>query len=110
MPHPKRAKLQEAGVADVHVQQWYSLLATARTPKAVIEPMEKALQQALQQTLKQTLKLALKQMLSDKAIIKPIEDHAADVQTSTPEQLRALVKSELVKWKGVVQKARLRAD
>ena len=106
MPHPKRAKLQEAGVADVHVQQWYSLLATARTPKAVIEPMEKA----LQQTLKQTLKLALKQMLSDKAIIKPIEDHAADVQTSTPEQLRALVKSELVKWKGVVQKARLRAD
>ncbi len=106
MPHPKRAKLQEAGVAGVDGQQWCSLFAPVRTPEAVIEQLDKA----LQQTLKQTLKLALKQMLSDKAIIKPIEDHAADVRTSTPEQLRALVKSELVQWKGVVQKARLRAD
>jgi hypothetical protein len=42
--------------------------------------------------------------------IKRIEDHGADVETSTPEQLGALVKSELAKWRGVVQKARLTAD
>ena len=49
-------------------------------------------------------------MLNDKEIIKRIEDHGADVESSTPEQLGALVKSELAKWKGVVQQAKLTAD
>ena len=39
-----------------------------------------------------------------------MEDHGADVQTSSPEELRALVVSELAKWKAVVQKAKLTAD
>ena len=53
---------------------------------------------------------ALNQVLNDKDIIKRIEDHGADVESSTPEQLGSLVKSELVKWKAVVQKAKLTAD
>ena len=56
------------------------------------------------------LNKALNQILNDKDIIKRIEDHGADVESSTPEQLGALVKSELTKWKGVVQKAKLTAD
>ena len=43
-------------------------------------------------------------------VIKRMEEHGADVETSTPEQLGALVKSELAKWKGVVQQAKLTAD
>jgi tripartite-type tricarboxylate transporter receptor subunit TctC len=39
-----------------------------------------------------------------------MEDHGADVESSTPDQLGALVKSELEKWKSVVQKAKLTAD
>lgn len=50
------------------------------------------------------------QVLNDKEVIKRIEDHGADVETSTPEQLGDMVKSELGKWKDVVQKARLTAD
>ena len=98
---PKRAALmpdvptlKEAGVDGVDVQQWYGFFAPAKTPKAVIEKLNKA----------------LNTVLSDKEIIKRIEDHGADVETSTPEQLGALVKSELAKWKGVVQKAKLTAD
>ena len=34
----------------------------------------------------------------------------ADVETSTPEQLGAMVRSELAKWKAVVVKAKLTAD
>ena len=49
-------------------------------------------------------------MLADKEIVKRMEDHGADVETSTPEQLGTLVKSELAKWKAVVQKAKLTAD
>ena len=56
------------------------------------------------------LNKALNQVLNDKEVIKRIEDHGADVETSTPEQLGDMVKSELGKWKDVVQKARLTAD
>ena len=91
---PDVPTLKEAGVDGVDVQQWYAFFAPAKTPKAVIDKLNKA----------------LNQVLIDKEIVKRIEDHGADVETSTPEQLGALVKSELAKWKGVVQKARLTAD
>jgi len=91
---PDVPTLKEAGVDGVDVQQWYGLFAPARTPKPVIEQLNKA----------------LNQVLNDKEIIKRIEDHGADVETSTPEQLGAMVKTELARWKGVVQRAKLTAD
>jgi hypothetical protein len=36
--------------------------------------------------------------------------HGADVETSTPEQFGTLVKTEIAKWKAVVQRAKLTAD
>jgi len=91
---PDVPTLKEVGVDGVDVTQWYGLFAPAKTPKAIVVQINKA----------------LIQVLADKETVKRIEDHGADVETSTPEQLGALVKSELVKWKGVVQKARLTAD
>ena len=91
---PDVPTLKEAGVDGVEVMQWYGLFAPAKTPKAIVDQLNKA----------------LNQVLNDKEIIKRIEDHGADVETSTPEQLGALVKSELVKWKAVVAKAKLTAD
>ena len=91
---PDVPTLKEAGVEGVEVQQWYALFAPAKTPKAVVAQINKA----------------LNQVLADPQIIKRIEDHGADVEGSTPEQLGDLVKSELVKWKQVVQKAKLVAD
>ena len=91
---PDVPTLKEAGVDGVDVQQWYAFFAPAKTPKAIVEQLNKA----------------LNQVLADKEIIKRIEDHGADVETGTPEQLGTLVKTELVKWKVVVQKAKLSAD
>lgn len=91
---PDVPTLKEAGIDGVDVQQWYAFFAPAKTPKAIVEQLNKA----------------LNQVLADKEVIKRIEDHGADVETSRPEQLGALVKSELVKWKAVVQKAKLSAD
>ncbi len=91
---PDVPTLKEAGIDGVDVQQWYGFFAPAKTPKAVVDQINKA----------------LNQVLNDKEIIKRIEDHGADVETSTPAEFGALVKSELVKWKGVVQKAKLTAD
>jgi len=91
---PDVPTLKEAGVAGVEVQQWYGFFAPAKTPKPVIDQINKA----------------LNQVLADKEIIKRIEDHGADVETSTPESFGELVKSELAKWKGVVQRAKLTAE
>jgi tripartite-type tricarboxylate transporter receptor subunit TctC len=91
---PDVPTLKEAGVDGVDVQQWYGFFAPAKTPKAIVDQLNKA----------------LNQVLADKEIVKRIEEHGADVETSTPEQLGALVKSELTKWKGVVQRAKLTAE
>lgn len=91
---PDVPTLKEAGVDGVEVQQWYGFFAPAKTPKAVVDQLNKA----------------LNQVLADKDIVKRIEDHGADVETGTPAELGALVKSELAKWKSVVQRAKLTAD
>ena len=91
---PDVPTLKEAGVDGVEVQQWYGVFAPARTPRPIVDKLNKA----------------LNQVLADKEVVKRIEDHGADVEASTPEQLGTLVRSELTKWKAVVQKARLTAE
>ncbi|MDB5759772.1 MAG: hypothetical protein JWM30_3061 [Burkholderia sp.] len=83
--------LAEAGVEGVDVTQWYALFAPAGTPKALID----------------TLSKALHAVLADPQIIQRMEQDGAEVQASTPLELRALVQSELMKWKNVVREARL---
>jgi len=91
---PDVPTLKEAGVDGVDVQQWYGFFAPANTPRPIIDQLNKA----------------INQVLKDKEIEKRIEEHGADVETSTPEQLGALVKSELEKWKAVVQRAKMTAE
>jgi len=91
---PDVPTLKEAGVDGVEVQQWYGFFAPAKTPKPIIDQLNKA----------------VNQVLADPEIIKRIEDHGADVETSTPEKFGELVKTELVKWKAVVQRAKLTAE
>lgn len=91
---PQVPTLKELGVADVDVDQWYGFFAPAKTPKEVIVRLNQALNAAL----------------ADPDIVKRIESHGADVEPSTPEQLGELVRSDLAKWRGVVQRARLQAD
>ena len=91
---PDVPTLKEAGVDGVDVTQWYAIFAPAKTPKPIIDKLNKA----------------LNEVLNDKDIIKRIEDHGADVQGSSPDELATLVKTELAKWKRVVQAAKLSAD
>jgi 2-methylaconitate cis-trans-isomerase PrpF/tripartite-type tricarboxylate transporter receptor subunit TctC len=91
---PDVPTLKEAGVSGVEVQQWYGFFAPAKTPKAVVDQLNKA----------------LNQVLAERDIVKRMEDHGATVETSTPEQFGAMVKGEIVKWKGVVQQAKLTVE
>ncbi|OYU97907.1 MAG: ABC transporter substrate-binding protein, partial [Burkholderiales bacterium PBB5] len=86
--------LAESGYRGFEALGWVGVLLAAGTPKPIVEKLNKALNEAR----------------NDKDIIKRIEDHGADVQGSTPDELALLVKSELAKWKRVVQAAKLSAD
>ena len=91
---PDVPTLKEQGVDGVEVEQWYAIFAPAKTPKDVIAKLNQA----------------LNKVLDDKDIIKRIEGHGADVETSTPEQLADMVRKDLSKWRQVVQRAKLQAD
>ena len=91
---PQVPTLKEQGVDGVNVEQWYGFFAPAKTPKEVIAKLNQGLNKAL----------------ADPEIIKRIEGHGADVESSTPEQLGELVKKDLAKWRSVVERAKLQAD
>jgi tripartite-type tricarboxylate transporter receptor subunit TctC len=91
---PDVPTLQEQGIADVDVSQWYGIFAPAKTPKAVVEQLNKV----------------LNEVLADKSVIKRLEDHGAEVSPMTTDQMRNYVAQEQVKWKKVVQAAKITAD
>jgi len=91
---PDVPTLKELGVPGVDVTQWYGLFVPAKTPKSVVEK----------------LNAALNKVLSDKDTVTRIEAQGADVETSTPEELRTLVREDLAKWRHVVKQAKLTAD
>lgn len=91
---PQVPTLSEQGVPNVNVNQWYALFAPAKTPKPIVERLNKELNAALR----------------DKKNEKKIEDQGAEVETSTPEQLKTLVQSEVIRWRKVVEAAKITVD
>lgn len=91
---PDVPTLAEQGIPNVSIGQWYALFAPAKTPAAVIQRLNKE----------------VNLVLNEKANEKKIEDQGAEVETGTPEQLKALVQKELVRWKSVVAAAKITAD
>ena len=91
---PDVPTLEEAGVKGVEITQWYALFAPGKTPRPVVDQLNKALNTAL----------------ADKDVARRIEEQGAVVDPSTPEQLALTVRQEIAKWKGVVHKAQLAPD
>lgn len=91
---PNVPTLKEQGIPNMNVTQWYALFAPAKTPKPIITRLNKELNLTL----------------NDKSNEKKIEDQGAEVETGTPEQLKTLVQKEVVRWKKLVDSAKITAD
>ena len=83
--------LEELGVKGVSVPQWYAFFAPAKTDQAIIDRLNKE------------LNIALK----DPDVITKLAEQGADVSPSTPAELDNFVKSEVKRWKGVVDAAKI---
>jgi tripartite-type tricarboxylate transporter receptor subunit TctC len=91
---PDVPTMQEAGVADFEVDSWYAMFVPAKTPKAVIERLNRALDAVVHEPA-----------IRDKLLAQGSEGVGG-----TPEALAKIVGSELVKWAKLAKEANIKAD
>ncbi len=86
---PEIPTIAEAGVPGFAARTWFSVVARAGTPSSVID----------------TLNRAVVAHLTRSEIVAKLRAVAIEPLTSTPEQLAALIRSELAKWAVVAKEA-----
>lgn len=91
---PDVPTMQEAGVADFEVDSWYAMLVPAKTPRAVIDKLNKA----------------LNTVLAEPAVRTQLLEQGADAVGGTPEALGKVIAAELPKWAKLAKDANIKAD
>ena len=88
---PEVPTLAEAGVPGYEASAWNGVAAPLKTPKAVIDRLNREINIAV----------------ADPAVKQRLQDLGVDAKGSTPEQLHDLLVSETAKWKKVVEAAKI---
>ena len=91
---PDVPTMQEAGVADFEVDSWYAMLVPAKTPRPIIDKLNKA----------------LNTVLAEPAIRAQLLDQGADAVGGTPEALGKVIAAEVPKWIKLAKDANIKAD
>ncbi|OVZ55161.1 hypothetical protein CDO44_23270 [Pigmentiphaga sp. NML080357] len=95
-PWPQLPGVPVAGetLPGFQVYSWLGIAAPARTPKPIVDKLH----------------AALAAMVEDPAFRKSIDDIGSQASGSTPEQMRAMIESEIARWKKVVERANIAAN
>src|SRR5664280_1159021 len=91
---PDVPTMQEAGVPDFNVDSWYAMFVPAKTPKPIIEKLNKA----------------LNVIVREPAIRDRLLQQGAEGAGGTPEALGKVVDSELVRWAKLVKAANIHSE
>ncbi|MBS0436309.1 MAG: tripartite tricarboxylate transporter substrate binding protein [Proteobacteria bacterium] len=91
---PDVPTVQEAGVADFEVDSWYAMFVPGKTPKPIIEKLNKA----------------LNQVVADPEIRDKLLAQGSEGVGGSPEMLGKVVAAELPKWAKLVKQANIKAD
>ncbi len=91
---PDVPTLREAGIADFDVDIWYGLLAPARTPDAVIRKLSDD----------------LKKVLADPDTQARLRDTGVETAFLDPQQMAALMKRDVERWRDVATRIKLTLD
>ena len=91
---PDVPTLQEAGVADFEVDSWYAMFVPARTPPAVIDKLNRA----------------LNSVVADAGIREKLLAQGSEGVGGTPQALAEIVAAELPKWAKLAKDANIKAD
>jgi tripartite-type tricarboxylate transporter receptor subunit TctC len=86
---PELATLQESGVAGYDVVSWNGLFAPAGTPPEIVK----------------TLNGALQDILADADVKRRLIELAIEARASTAQEISARLRSDIDKWRQVIEKA-----
>jgi tripartite-type tricarboxylate transporter receptor subunit TctC len=86
---PDIPTIAEQGVPGYEAVQWYGLMATAGTPREIVSKLHAGVVAAL----------------NDASVRQQFAASGADPVGNTPEEFAALVRSEIARWREVIQKA-----
>jgi tripartite-type tricarboxylate transporter receptor subunit TctC len=86
---PDLATVQESGVAGYDVVSWNALFAPAGTPPEIIK----------------TLNAALRDILADADVKRRLIELGIEARASAPQEILARLKSDIDKWRQVIEKA-----
>ena len=86
---PELASVGESGVADYDVVSWNALFAPAGTPPEIVS----------------TLNAALREILADPDAKKRLLELGIEPKASTPREIYDRLKSDIGKWRAVIEKA-----
>jgi tripartite-type tricarboxylate transporter receptor subunit TctC len=88
---PDVPTVAESGVPGYQASSWNGVAAPAKTPRAVIERLNREVNTTL----------------ADPAVHKRLSELGVDVRPGTPEALRELLVAEIAKWKAVIERAKI---
>jgi tripartite-type tricarboxylate transporter receptor subunit TctC len=91
---PDVPTIQESGIADFEVDSWYAMFVPAKTPKAIIEKLNRA----------------LNSVIADTGVREKLLAQGAEGVGGTPEALGKTVAAELPKWAKLVKDANIKAE
>ena len=91
---PDLPTMQEAGVAGYEVAGWYGVLAPSKTPRLIIDKLNKE----------------IVQILHSPDVQNRLAADGSEAVGNTPEQFGAHIKSEVAKWARVINEAGIRAE
>ena len=86
---PELPTLRESGVADYDVVSWNALFARAGTPPEIV----------------QKLNGALREVLAEPEVKKRLLELGIEARAGAPEEISARLKSDIDKWRTVIDKA-----
>jgi tripartite-type tricarboxylate transporter receptor subunit TctC len=86
---PNVPTMQEAGVADFNVDSWYAMFVPAKTPRPVIDKLNRA----------------LNTIVHEPAIREKLLQQGSEGTGGTPEALGAVVSTEIARWAKLAKEA-----
>ncbi len=91
---PDVPSIAEAGVKDYYVNAWHGVLAPAGTPRDVVDK----------------LSAATREIMATKAVRDQLINQGFNPTGTTPEELAALLRTDLPRWRDLVAKSGAKAD
>jgi tripartite-type tricarboxylate transporter receptor subunit TctC len=91
---PDVPTMAEAGMPGFEASLWFAMIGPAALPQPIVERLNRE----------------VNAILSDPEVKRALEAQATQVELSTPDKIRDLIRADIAKWKGVADKLGIKPE